>query len=944
MVKPKTPGFQRDPARFLPLPPNARRMRVEINDRLAIARQVMGESGFFGRQGGGRTAVLASGAATAICSELMSEELTENQVALLSLAVVYPLPEDWLVAELRRLDTVVVVEELSPYLEDQVRAFCTLHGLHTKILGKRTGHLPVEGEYRPELVQTMLNEVFGIGTPVPPPTALRVLPQRAPTLCAGCPHRSAFFAARSVFGDEALYFNDIGCYTLGVAPPLNAGDALLSMGAGFTLAAGVARTTGERTLGFLGDSTFFHSGMPALLNAIKEEVNMVAVIMDNEVTAMTGFQQSPGVEIETDGVGRSVNIEAVVRALGAPHVETIDPNDLTSAVAAFERAKQRDELSVVITQRACPIFYDRVVGHADQVTSQEISTYAIDHDRCQHCGRSSCGQRCDQGVVEGFERAMARARSLEIGNELDRPLVASCATACPLYLCIQGYAAHIAAGRYGDALELIMSGLPLADSVCRVCHRPCEAACVRAGVDEPVAINDLKRFVMDWAETQDEYPYRPEAGAPNGMSVAVVGAGPAGLAASHELAMRGYEVRLFDSNEEPGGLLRTGIPAYRLPPEALERDIKRILDLGVRFEGGRRFGADLNLGELLEATDAVLVALGAGEDAALDLPGEGPEVVSALSYLGNDLWSARRVLVVGGGNSAIDSARTAIRRGAEHVVIGCLESRAEMPAIPSEIAEAEREGVEILNAVRTTGLVLGGVEYERVETTVPGSGDPEDYVAIEGSTTGMEVSQVIVAVGQTRTGSTPGDDGVLDWSEALIVDDQTGRTSHERIFAAGDLVGAEGTVTGAIASGMRAAWGIDAQLRGAAKADERMPPPLIPGGSSPSRRSGVARVDIEARRAPYELEIENRVSGFDEVTGALTEQQARAEAARCMICGLCGNCNACLDLFGCPAFFVSNGLIEIDPGLCVACGVCAQFCPNDAIYPVTPLLAQGGPH
>jgi len=942
IVRHETPGFRRDPSRFLPVPSNARRMRVEINDRLATAARMMSESGFFGRQGEGPSGVLASGAPTAICSELMGDELAQNRVSLLSLGTVYPLPEDWLVTQLGQLDTVVVVEELSPYLEDQVRALCTLHGLPTKILGKRTGHLPVEGEYRPELLQKMLHDVYGIGSPVRAPTELRLLPQRAPTLCAACPHRSAFFAARSVFGDEALYFNDIGCYTLGVAPPLSTGDALLSMGAGFTLAAGVARTTGERTVGFLGDSTFFHSGMPALLNAIKEDVNMVAVIMDNEVTAMTGFQQSPGVEVEPDGVGRSVNIEEVVRALGARHVETVDPNDLNSAVSAFERAKQRDELSVVITQRACPIFYERAVGHADQVSSQLISTYAIDHERCQHCGRASCGQRCDQGVVVGFERAMARARSLEVGDEVDRPMVASCATACPLYLCIQGYAAHIAAGRYQDALELIMSGLPLPDSVCRVCHRPCEASCVRTGVDEPVAINDLKRFVMDWAEDQDEYPYQPQLEDPNGMEAAVVGAGPAGLAASHELAMRGYEVKLYDSNQEPGGLLRTGIPAYRLPSDVLDRDVQRILDLGVRFEGGRRLGSDLLLDELVERADAVLIALGAGEDIALELPGNGPEVVSALSYLGNGTASSQRVLVVGGGNSAIDAARTAVRRGAEYVVIGCLESRDEMPAIPSEIEAAGAEGVEILNGLRVLGLISGGVDYERVETTVPGSKNPEDYVTIEGSKGNIEASQVILAIGQTWVDTDPADNPILDWSEALSFDETTGKTAHDLIYVAGDLVGDAGTVTGAIASGMRAAWGIDRQLRGVAKADERMPPPLVPSGS-PQGRTGVTRVDIAARSVSTELEPEMRVLGFAEVANTLSEQQARAEAARCMICGLCGNCNACVDLFGCPAFYLSDGLIEIDPGLCVACGVCAQFCPNDAIYPVTSPLALGGP-
>ncbi len=967
-ARPVVTGFQRDPKRFLPMPANARRMRVEIKERLAIAGAFMRQSHFFQRSGAGRNAILASGAPAAVCVDVLEAAGASDSVTLLSLGIVYPLPEEWLVAALREMDTVIVVEELSPYLEDRVRALCTLHGLSTKILGQRTGHLPGEFEYGPEVIQAALHDVFGLGSQLEPARTPQPLPVRSPTLCVACPHRSAFFAARSVFGDDALYFNDIGCYTLGALPPLNAGDALLSMGAGFTLAAGVARTTGKRTLGFVGDSTFFHSGMPALLNAIKENVNMVAVVMDNQVTAMTGFQESPGVEIQGRVVQRSADIAAVVRALGARHVETIDPNDLAAAVSAFERAKQRDELSVIISQRACPIFFEREVGRreraipddvaqvdlvdaageaeatvAEQVataiarqgddpTTRGIATYAIDHDRCQHCGRSSCGQRCAQGVEIGFERAMARARSLEAGTDLNRPPIAPCATKCPLFLCIQGYSAHIAAGRYGDALELIMSGLPLADSVCRVCHRPCEDACVLG--EQPVAINELKRFVMDWAGAQDEFPYRPQPAPANGKTVAVVGAGPAGLAAAHELALRGYGVRLLDANDQPGGLLATGIPSYRLPPEALRRDVDRILGLGVTFEGNTRLGTDVDIDELLEAHDAVLLAIGTGVAADLELSGRGPAVVQGLDYLNGGGASADRVVVVGGGNTAVDAGRTALRRGASRVVLACLEDRAEMPAIDSEIAAACEEGVELRTRRKAVGLVAAGIELVSVEPRVRGRTDPENFEVVAGTTSAIDADLVVIAVGQRPDPSIrwlPGDVPVS--ADGPVVDDECGATAHERIFAAGDMADGAGSVTDAIAGGLRAAWGIDRKLRGAAKADERPPPPRVPSGP-PAGRPGVWRVDDTTRAATPELDPRTRAATFDEVVGTLTEKTARAEASRCMICGLCGNCNACLDLFGCPAFYVADGLIEIDSGLCVACGVCAQFCPNDAIYPV----------
>ncbi|HEC11479.1 MAG TPA: hypothetical protein ENI86_18225 [Acidimicrobiales bacterium] len=943
-----SPAFVRDPRRFLPTPGNARRMREEIADRLTTARSMIGASGLVEHRGRGRRGVLASGAPAAIVADLL-ESSGEDGVTLLSTGAVFPLPDTWPVDALRELEVVLVVEELSPYLEDRVRSLCNLHGLSTRVLGKRTGQLPDHFEYTPQIIASALHSALGLPLTPPVVNPTRSLPRRPPTLCAGCPHRSTFFSARSVFGDDALYFNDIGCYTLGAAPPLGAGDALLSMGAGFSLAAGVSRTTGQRTLGFLGDSTFFHSGMPALLNAIKENVDMVAVIMDNEVTAMTGFQESPGMQIDAGRLSRSVDMEAVVRALGATHVETIDPEDLASAMAAFERARENDGLSVVISRRACPVYSDRagmaVDSHAPE--GREILTYAIDHELCGYCGRSDCGQRCHQGVAEGFERVMVRARSLEVGHETRREPVAPCATSCPLFLCIQGYAAHIAAGRYADALELITDGLPLPDSVCRVCHRPCEAACVLT--DQPVAVNDLKRFVMDWAARQDPSPHVPVTEPANGLRVAVVGAGPAGLAGAHDLAMRGYAVTLFDAAHSPGGILAHGIPAYRLPPAALQRDIDRILAMGVEFRGGLCLGEDLRIDDLVEQFDALLLALGGGPEPVLDLEGDGPPVISGLAYLGvgdgGDLMGvppARRVVVIGGGNSAVDAARTALRRGAEQVTIACLESRTAMPAIGTEISAAEEEGVVIRPSVRATGLIPSGVTLTAVAARVPEPTGPEDYADRAGDTSTVEADLVVTAIGQRPDlGFLLGSTGRLTVTSPSgpMADERTGRTSNRSVFVAGDMADSGGSVTAAIAGGLRAGWGIDRQLRGPEIADRRPPPPIV-DPQPPDRHRGARRVDSGTRLSAPEVDPLRRRTNFEEVVGVLTEEEARAEAARCLVCGLCGNCNSCLDLFGCPAFRLEGNLIEIDPLLCVGCGVCAQFCPNGAIHPV---FAESGP-
>ena len=949
--RPQVTGFERAPGRFVPIPVNARRLRIEIKHRIDTARKMMAESGFCRRSGSGRTAILCTGVPAATSLDLIHAAGLEDQVTLITVGGVHPLPTDWLVRQLADLDTVLVVEELSPFLEDAVRALCALHDLHPRILGKRTNHLPVEFEYEPPVLQRAFQSALGLGdaTPAPERSDLPPAPPpRPPILCAGCPHRSTFFAVKAVFGEETLYFNDIGCYSLGYGPPLDTADALLCMGAGFTLAAGVSRVTDQRTVGFMGDSTFFHSGMPALLNAIKENVNMVAVILDNGVTAMTGFQESPTVQVERGRLHRKTDIETVVRALGALHVEKVDPHDLTACIEAFRRARDTEDLSVVIAEHPCPVFLGRVEENAAEASEEtkpslsRVVSYVIDQDRCQHCGREATGHRCNQCASVPYERAMAWARSREIAqNGKSPPAVAPCAASCPLFLCVQGYAACIAAGQYADALELIMSGLPLPESVCRVCHRPCETVCVRAGIDEPVAINDLKRFVMNWANAQDDFPYQPQLEPSNGMQIAVVGAGPSGLATAQELTIRGYAVTLFDAGDAPGGMLLSGIPEYRLPREALRRDIERILQLGVKFEGRRTLGKNLRLAALLETFDAVYLATGAQRSLKLDLPGDpGPPVLDALTYL-RRLQEPRgetrggHVVVLGGGNSAIDASRVALRSGAEKVTIACLESREEMPAISTEIVAAEREGVEIQTRRRATRRFARSLELARVEPREPGVLSPDNFDPIPGTEVRIEADQIISAFGHRADPTVLGEgDPGLEWTEdgSLRIDARTGQTSHPRVFSGGDLAAGERTVTHAIACGLRAAWGVDRSLRGEERANQRRPPPRVQPGAAQGR-PGVSRVDRSSRHHPPEVSPSSRLAGFEEVVGVLTEARARAEAERCMICGQCGKCRSCVELFGCPAFYLKDRQIHIDSELCVGCGVCAEFCPNGAIEP-----------
>lgn len=930
---PKVTGFSRDPSRYTPIPVHARRMRIELKERMARARKMIGLSGFFQQSGRGKTVILATGAPAATCADVLAEHGLEDQVALWKLGTPHPLPEDELVAALQGIERLLVLEELSPFLEDAVRSLCARHDLCVQVLGKRTGHLPEEFEYGPSVIEQGLKAALSLGPGAEQPRHQIEAVARPPSLCPGCPHRAAYFAARVAFDEDQLYFNDIGCYSLGYGPPLNTVDALLCMGAGFTLAAGVSRVTGKRTVGFLGDSTFFHSGMPALLNAIKERVNMVAVILDNQVTAMTGFQESPSTPSD-----HTASIEAVVRGLGARQIETVDPYDLSATIAALRRARDATGLSVIIVKRPCPVHQARI-GQSPY----GVRPYQVNTDGCRACGRAAAGLRCNQPLSEAYERQLAHARAQQPRGTTDAPpVVAPCARRCPLSLCIQGYAGNIAAGDYAAALGQILARTPLPESVCRVCHRPCEQACIRRDLDESVAINDLKRFVVDWASREHISPKQPECEPAHGHTVAVIGAGPSGLAAAHDLALRGYGVTLFEAKDRAGGLLAYGIPAYRLPTDVLDRDLGRVFDLGVTLEAGQRLGCDFSLDDLFaRGFERVYLAIGAGQGRLLDLEAEegSPQLVRALDYLqavreGHDTPCARQVVVLGGGNAAVDAARTARRLGGTAVTIACLEARDQMPALTDEISAAELEGVVIRTGLAPQRLQKQGIAVAPVRQVAGGGNDnPEERLAAD---------LVILAIGQTP------DLDFLDQGDlslertnqgCLKVDPETCQSSDPRVFAGGDAVVAIAhngrTVTDAIAWGQRAAWGIDQSLRGAEAADSRPPPSRLASlqvleSAPPGKRPKMPRMRPLERPLAVRTQA---LGGFEEVTHSLTEAQAKLEASRCLACGWCGNCRACIDLFGCPAFREQDGKAFIDGALCNGCGVCADLCPNGAIRP-----------
>jgi hypothetical protein len=553
-----------------------------------------------------RLAPFSNATAAALVLDQVEELDLEERFTVLCAGATHPLPQAVLAELLDGVDQVLVVEELTPFVEDQLRA--QVHDLHPRveIIGKRTGHLPGRFGYSSDLVADCLAAYAGISLERPQLTPAPDLPPRPPTLCPGCPHRGSFLAARTVFGDDTIYFNDIGCYTLGYGPPLNTVDTLLSMGSSIAMAAAASQTLKRKTIAFVGDSTFFHSGMPPLLNAAETGADTVVVVLDNRVTAMTGHQPSP---MTAEGRQDGPSPEAVARGLGIKQVTVVDPHDLKATVQAFQDAGREPGVSLIVTRRECAIVRFR------QEPASPTRRFAIDSERCRHCGHDAAGLHCGQQPQVEHERAMVWRRI--IGQEAGVPPLPAavgpeppCSLACPAGICVQGYVSRTAAGRYAEALSTIRRHNPLAAVSARVCHRPCEQVCIRRDIDGAVAVNDLKRFLTDWEQMHtDQSPLLPLTEA-SGHRVAVVGAGPSGLACALELRLRGHEVVLLDEHDSTGGLLTQAIPAHRLPRPVLDLETDWILAHGVELLSGIRVGRDTTISRLLDCLQAQRFDLG----------------------------------------------------------------------------------------------------------------------------------------------------------------------------------------------------------------------------------------------------------------------------------------------------------------------------------------------
>lgn len=507
-----------------------------------------------------------------------------------------------------------------------------------------------------------------------------------------------------------------------------------------------------------------------------------------------------------------------------------------------------------------------------------------------------------------------------------------CRAACPAHVNVQAYVALIQRGKFKEAVEVIRKDLPFPAICGRVCFSPCEDACARVNLDQAVAIRALKRLVADIEREQGRVIAQP---VPKKYSekVAIIGGGPAGLTAAYELAKLGYPVTVFERMDEPGGMMRYCIPDFRLEKFVVANEIAYIKDLGVEIKTGVEFGRDITLESLKnEGYKAIFIAIGTQVGMKLNVPGEDLEgVINAVDFLraialGKKIVIGEKVAVIGGGNTAIDAARTAKKHGAKEVMILYRRSREEMPALPHEVELAEKDGIKFYFLVTPKQIIGENGKVKAVECLRMRLGEPDESgrrrpIPIAFSEHQYEVDMVIPALGQlVETSVLP--PGLLSKEKRgppLQVDPLTLETNIPGVFAGGDVATGPASIIEAVAAGKRAAVSIHRYLRGEDLRKDREE------AIEESTWVKDWRL-LEKKERRYESPIEKPHLSFEEARAYLEKlkRQARFEAFRCLGCGPCAECLASMDL-------CEGDKAVVDEGKCVGCNVCVVVCPVGAI-------------
>lgn len=523
-----------------------------------------------------------------------------------------------------------------------------------------------------------------------------------------------------------------------------------------------------------------------------------------------------------------------------------------------------------------------------------------------------------------------------------------CMMACPAHTDVQGYAGLIANGQYKEAVKLIKEDLPIPASIGRVCPHPCETECRRNAVEKPVSIAALKAFAADYDLFDDrEETYMPEMQPKTGKKVAIIGAGPAGLSAAYFLSKDGHNVEVFESMDKPGGMMRYGIPQYRLPKHVIDAEVKLIENMGVKFNYNMRLGEDITLSYLEKHYDASFVAIGAWESSAMRCDGENAEgVIGGIDFLrqvtqNEPIKLGEKVLVVGGGNTAMDVARTCVRLGVKEVRVVYRRTEEEMPAEKIEIKEAKEEGVVFsflsapIKVVEENGKATG-LLCQKMRLGEPDDSGRRKPEPIEGEIEMLQSETIIAAIGQNVSMGNVSEIKTTKWG-TIQVKEGTFETNVEGVFAGGDAVTGPKIAIQAVADGKNASKVINSYLNGFTIPHRE---PII------VRQKDLTEKDFEKyqseERMPLKhMEADLRKHNFEEIVTYYSESDARKEGSRCLECG-------CKDYFECQLIdYIKSEDIDTDkelgenhkryepqthefidrnPDKCIQCGLCVRTC------------------
>lgn len=536
-----------------------------------------------------------------------------------------------------------------------------------------------------------------------------------------------------------------------------------------------------------------------------------------------------------------------------------------------------------------------------------------------------------------------------------------CSLNCPAGTDCQGYVKLIAEGKFREAVELVKDRVPLTASIGRVCPHPCETACRRKLVEEPISIAFLKSFAAD-EDLKSGNKFMPEVKKASGKTVAVIGGGPAGLTAAYFLAVKGHKVKIYDAMPKMGGMLRYGIPQYRLPKEVLDAEIASIEELGVEMKNNVKIGNDITLDEIRKSHDAVIVAIGAWTSSSMGVEGEGLDgVLGGIDFLRsvamkNPVDIGKKVAVIGGGNTAMDACRSAVRLGAEEVYVIYRRTRAEMPAEKVEIDEAEEEGV-IYKFLCNPSEIIGengrvkAVKLQKMMLGEPDAGGRRRPVPIEGEFETIELDTVIMAIGQ-KINIKGFEQLELTNRGNIAADEKSFRTSIDGIFAVGDATNRGASIAiEAIGEAQKASEVVDGYLHGENVGYKK---PFVVEKTVTA--ADLADREKCARAGMPQRSPEERKHDFDEINLGFTPEQAMSEAKRCLQCG-------CHDYHDCKLIRYANQYdvhperfagdkhncpkerklvcIERDQNKCILCNLCVRVCDEEVGKGVLGLVGRG---